>query len=108
MGLATAPSVFKRFINAALTPFLEPFVPVYADDTIAPQQSEEEHARHVGQVLESLAGADFHWKTGKFVSGVPLSRSWDCRLHRRGRHMCRDKVLKISSLAVSRNVQETP
>jgi hypothetical protein len=54
MGLATAPSVFQRFINSVLSPFLEVFCFAYLDDIIIFSNSEHEHQQHVEKILQAL------------------------------------------------------
>jgi len=67
MGLATAPSIFQRFINSVLAPFLGLFCFAYLDDIIIFSDSEEQHERHVTQVLEALEKAELHLKPAKCV-----------------------------------------
>ena len=99
MGLAAALSVFQRFITAVLSPFLDLFVFAYLD--------EEEHARHVEQVLEALAVADLHLKPAKCVWGVTeVSFLGFTAVAGKGITMSRDKVLRIGSLAPPQNVRE--
>ena len=65
MGLATAPSIFQRFINSVLNPYLERFCFAYLDDIIIFSDSEEEHREHVRLVLEALEKNDLHLKPKK-------------------------------------------
>jgi hypothetical protein len=67
MGLATAPSIFQRFINATLAPFLGIFCFAYLDDIIIFSDDEKKHDRHTEQVLEALAKAGLHLKPAKCV-----------------------------------------
>lgn len=67
MGLATAPSVFQRFINSVLAPFLDIFVFAYLDDIIVFSPSLEEHEVHVTKVLEALQAHKLHLKPAKCV-----------------------------------------
>lgn len=67
MGLATAPSIFQRFINATLAPFLDRFCFAYLDDIIIFSNNEKEHEKHTEQVLEALAKAGLHLKPAKCV-----------------------------------------
>lgn len=62
MGLATAPSIFQRFINATLAPYLGLFCFAYLDDIIVFSENEQEHERHVTQVLEALEKYKLHLK----------------------------------------------
>lgn len=67
MGLATAPSIFQRFINSVLAPFLGLFCFAYLDDIIIFSESPEEHDKHVLKVLEALEKAELHLKPAKCV-----------------------------------------
>jgi hypothetical protein len=70
MGLATAPSVFQRFINSVLAPYLDIFCFAYLDDIIIFSENEEEHDRHVTLILEALEKNDLHLKPSKCVWSV--------------------------------------
>lgn len=65
MGLATAPSIFQRFINSVLAPFLGIFCFAYLDDIIIFSKKVEDHENHVTQVLEALEKANLHLKPAK-------------------------------------------
>lgn len=70
MGLATAPSIFQRFINSVLAPFLGIFCFAYLDDIIIFSKKVEDHERHVTQVLEALEKANLHLKPAKCAWNV--------------------------------------
>jgi hypothetical protein len=56
MGLATAPSIFQRFINSVLNPYLGIFCHAYLDDVVIYTKGTlEEHKAQVLKVLEALA-----------------------------------------------------
>ena len=65
MGLATAPSIFQRFINSVLAPYLGLFCFAYLDDIIILSENPEEHAIHTQQILEALEKAGLHLKPAK-------------------------------------------
>jgi hypothetical protein len=66
MGYAPAPSVFQRFVNSILNPFLGVFCHAYLDDiVIYTRGTREEHAKQVAQVLDVLAANDLHLKPHK-------------------------------------------
>jgi hypothetical protein len=65
MGLATAPSIFQRFINSILSPFLGIFCYAYLDDIVIFSENPEEHAQRTTQVLEALEKAGLHLKPSK-------------------------------------------
>jgi hypothetical protein len=70
MGLATAPSVFQRFINSVLAPYLDIFCFAYLDDIIIFSENEQEHDKHVNLILEALEKNNLHLKPSKCVWSV--------------------------------------
>lgn len=70
MGLATAPSIFQRFINSVLAPYLGLFCFAYLDDIIIFSKDERKHESHVTQVLEALEKAGLHLKPAKCAWNV--------------------------------------
>src|SRR6202000_2656698 len=69
-GLATAPSIFQRFINSVLAPYLGLFCFAYLDDIIVFSKNEPDHEKHVTQVLEALEKANLHLKPAKCAWNV--------------------------------------
>jgi hypothetical protein len=67
ISFATAPSVFQRFINHALAPFLDIFVFAYLDDIVLFSENEKDHELHVIQVLDAVERAQLHLKPAKCV-----------------------------------------
>ncbi len=53
-GLTNAPAVFQALVNDVLRDFINHFCFVYLDDILIFSKSEEEHRRHVRQVLQRL------------------------------------------------------
>jgi hypothetical protein len=53
-GLTNAPATFQSYINRALAGLLDKFCVVYLDDILIFSQTEEEHIRHVREVLQRL------------------------------------------------------
>jgi len=66
MGLATAPSVFQRFINSVLNAYLGIFCHAYLDDiVIYTKGTLEKHKEHVRLVLQTLADNQLRLKPHK-------------------------------------------
>lgn len=65
MGLASAPSIFQRFMNGILAPFLGRTCFAYLDDVIIFSNSEVEHKKHVTEILEAIEKAHLHLKPSK-------------------------------------------
>jgi hypothetical protein len=53
-GLTNAPAAFMEAMNGMLHEYLDDFVVVFLDDILIYSQTEEEHERHLGLVLDSL------------------------------------------------------
>jgi hypothetical protein len=52
--LTNAPATFQALINNVLREYLDIFVVAYLDDILIYSETEEEHVRHVKQVLRAL------------------------------------------------------
>jgi hypothetical protein len=53
-GLTNAPAAFMEAMNGMLHEYLDDFVVIFLDDILIYSQTEEEHERHLGLVLDSL------------------------------------------------------
>jgi len=64
-GLTNAPASFMRMINEVLRQFLDKTCIYYLDDILVYSRSEEEHVRHVREILETLQKARLFYKPEK-------------------------------------------
>jgi hypothetical protein len=106
-GLATAPSVFQRFINHVLAPFLDIFVFAYLDDIIVFSENERDHQRHVTQVLEALEKAHLHLKPAKCAwNKTEVSFLGFTAVAGKGIRMSDDKLEAMRDWESPKNVRE--
>jgi hypothetical protein len=64
-GLTNVPATFQSYIYDALKGLIDDFVIVYLDDILIYSQSEEEHIKHVKQVLQRLRDHQLYVKVSK-------------------------------------------
>lgn len=106
-GLATAPSTFQRFINHVLAPFLERTCFAYLDDIIIFSENQEDHDRHVNEILEALERAELHLKPAKCVWSVPeVSFLGFTAVANKGLRMSDDKLQGLRSWRKPSNVKQ--
>lgn len=107
MGLATAPSVFQRFINHVLAPFLEIFCFAYLDDIIIFSDSQREHGEHVRLILEALEKHKLHLKPGKCVwNTTEVSFLGFTAVAGKGLRMSDDKIQGIRNIPPPRGLHD--
>ena len=64
-GLTNAPATFQTAMNALFTSWLDVFVIVYLDDILIYSATQEEHLKHVHQVMERLTTYKWYCKMKK-------------------------------------------
>ena len=64
-GVTNAPAAFMDLMNRVFKPFLDVFVIVFIDDILVYSRSEEDHANHLRQALQTLRDCKFYAKFSK-------------------------------------------
>jgi len=64
-GLTNAPATFQNFMNDILRNLVDRFLVVYLDDILIYSENEEEHKKHVQEVLTRLRKHELHAKPEK-------------------------------------------
>ena len=64
-GLTNALAVFMDLMNRVFRPFLDRFVIVFIDDILVYSKSEDEHAKHLRFVLQTLRDHHLYAKFSK-------------------------------------------
>ena len=64
-GLTNAPATFQTAMNALFTSWLDVFVIVYLDDILIYSATQDEHLKHVYQVMERLTNYKWYCKMKK-------------------------------------------
>ena len=64
-GLTNAPAAFMDLMNQVFRPFLDRFVIVFIDDILVYSKSEDEHAKHLRFVLQTLRDHRLYAKFSK-------------------------------------------
>ena len=66
-GLTNAPASFQHFLNTIFADLLDVFVIIYLDDILIFSLNEEDHAKHVSEVLRRLQKHNLFAKDEKCV-----------------------------------------
>ena len=64
-GLTNAPAAFMDLMNRVFRPFLDRFVIVFIDDILVYSKSEDEHAKYLRSVLQTLRDHRLYAKFSK-------------------------------------------
>lgn len=64
-GLTNAPAAFMDLMNRVFKPFLDVFVIIFIDDILVYSRSEEDHANHLRQALQTLRDCKLYAKFSK-------------------------------------------
>jgi hypothetical protein len=64
-GLTNTPATFQRYINKAMRGILDNYYIIYLNNILIFSQMEEEHERHVHEVLQRLEQHDLYVKLSK-------------------------------------------
>ena len=64
-GLTNALAAFMDLMNRVFKPYLDTFIIIFIDDILVYSRSEEEHAKHLRIVLQTLRDKQLHAKFSK-------------------------------------------
>ena len=64
-GVANAPAIFMDLMNRVFSLFLDKFVVIFIDDILIYSKDEEEHAKHLRIVLQTLRREKLYAKLSK-------------------------------------------
>jgi hypothetical protein len=105
-GLTNAPSIFMQMMQQILSPYLDEFVIAFLDDILIYSKNEEEHLKHVTQVLDLLRKHKLYAKESKcefFKSEIGFLGH---RFTADGVKMDQEKVQAVIDWPVPKNVKE--
>jgi len=64
-GVTNAPAIFMDLMNRVFSPFLDKFIVIFIDDILIYSKNEEEHAKHLRIVLQTLWPEKLYVKLSK-------------------------------------------
>ena len=107
MGLATAPSIFQRFINQVLAPYLDLFCFAYLDDIVIFSETLEQHEEHTRLILQALKDNDLHLNPAKCEwNTTSMEFLGFTAVAGRGIRMSDDKLQALRSWKIPTTVKE--
>lgn len=105
-GLTNAPATFQAYINETLAGLLDTICVAYMDDIIIYSDSQEEHPRHVKEVLEKLRKAALYVKLSKCEFSVTEVTFLGFRISTAGISMEKSRVTAILEWPVPKSVRD--
>lgn len=105
-GLANAPSVFQRMMNAIFHDFLDDFMVVYLDDILIFSDNVEQHNQHLRKVLQRLRENNLIAKGEKCEFFKDSIEFLGYVISNNGVHMDQKKVQSILDWAAPKKIKE--
>ena len=105
-GLTNAPASFQRMINNVLRKNLDKFVVVYLDDILIFSETEEEHQKHVHEVLQTLQDAKLLVDPEKSIFHVQEVEFLGHIIRPNEVHMSPDKISAITEWPTPKTVKD--
>ena len=106
-GLANAPSAFMRLMNHTLRRHIDKSCVVYLDDVLIYSRTEEDHIRHVKEVLDTLREARLQVKLSKCSFAQPSTRFLGFRVSAEGISVDPKKVQAVQSWPPPHDLKST-
>ena len=107
MGLMNSPSAFQRILDTEIAgKGLQDCCVCFIDDLLIYSNSADEHAQHVGQVLDMLSGCGLRAHPEKSVFGAAVVEYLGHNVSKHGMTPAEAKVLAIRELKVPTNIGE--
>lgn len=104
-GITNGPALFQRQMNKVLAGLLGKICMAYLDDIVVYSKNEEDHARHLQQVLERLRQAGLQLKPSKCSFGLKEIDLLGFRVSADGIRPLKGRVSAILDLAPPQNAK---